>query len=157
MADTIKLSSPWVIFYEKLGTLFQGDDEVTVAINSEESEIIIYVDNNPKKADALIELLPTEKTFGNVKVKITVIPNNEYKNINTLFKSLFEGNKAISDIITITTETGTDITYVIFEKEVVHYWSDNIGDYHGVSSTLNQEIAKEVFDNIPGVFFCTKI
>ncbi len=157
MADTIKLSSPWIIFYEKLGTLFQGDDEVTVAINNEESEIIIYVDGNPKKADALIKLLPTEKTFGNEKVKITVIPNNEYKNINTLFKAVFEGNKAISDIITITTETGTDITYVIFEKEVVHYWSDNIGDLHGVSSTLNQEIAKEVFDNIPGVFFCTKI
>lgn len=48
-------------------------------------------------------------------------------------------------------------TYVVFEKEVVQYWNDNLADYNGLTSTLYQDLAKEIFEdaNLDGVYFCT--
>ena len=71
----MKLSSPWVEFYREIEALFAQDDEVKVVYEEEKNEVKLYVEN-ARKADALAQLLPTEKTFGNVVLKITVIPAN---------------------------------------------------------------------------------
>ena len=44
-------------------------------------------------------------------------------------------------------------TYVVFEKEVVQYWNDNLGDINGLRSTLYQDLAKEIFaDDLQNVY-----
>ena len=47
------------------------------------------------------------------------------------------------------------MTYVVFKKEVVQYFNDSLGDIHGVCSTLMQDIAKDIFEDTEGVYFCT--
>ena len=118
---------------------------------------MLFVDG-AEKADALTQLLPTEKSFGSVTVKIKVIPANRLGDQKAqLFQKAFEGNPALSHIDTITDVFSTPINYVVFRKEVVQFFVDDLGAMGGFRSTLYQDIAKHVFGEIPGVFFCTDI
>jgi hypothetical protein len=47
------------------------------------------------------------------------------------------------------------ITYVIFKKEVVQYYDDNLGDAHGNRTTLYEQIANQIFEDREGIYFCT--
>lgn len=153
----LKLSPPWDIYYRELNLLLGSDPEIQILYDEYEQEIKIYSENEAK-TDALNVLLPSEKVFGNVKLTITIIPPSlkrlrikEYS--PELFEDLFEGNSCVSDV-----EHSTGIyeaTYVVFVKEVVQYHNDDIGDINGNCSTLYQDIAERIFENHPGVHFCT--
>ena len=47
--------------------------------------------------------------------------------------------------------------YVIFANKVVQYFNDSLSDAHGVCSTLYQDIARDVFGDDCGVYFCTDL
>lgn len=155
----MKLVAPWVEYYKKLDTFFKYDDDVNVVYDYDEQVIHIYVEAN-EKANALAMLLPTEKVFGNVVVKISVAPANEdkYDLSEDVFAAALGGNEALAYIQTV---TGVfDITYVVFVPEVVQYYTDNLGDINGFRTTLYQELAKELFGDSElarGVYFCTDI
>lgn len=154
--EKVNLSSPWVIYYRKLESFFELDPDVEVILEGVEEYqpvIRLYVDNT-RKADALQELLPNEKKFGNVKVPIIVIPSNNTSSKLDLLKVALEGNEAVVDIETVPT-VFDDITYIIFEKEVVQYFADDLGDLHGINSTLYQDLAKEIFGESSNIHFCT--
>ena len=152
----IKIAPPWIQFKNELGALFAKDPEVTVAYDNDTKVVKLFVQNQ-RKADALTRLLPSEKRFGNVSLGIEVIPENHDKDIVALIKDAFAYNEAVSEIWTTDdTITTNPITYVIFQKEVVQYYDDNLGDAHGNRTTLYQDIARDVFeDRVNGVFFCT--
>ena len=160
----LKLSSPWVIFYREVNAMFEHDDEIHVLFDEDANEIKLFVDN-ATKADALTRLLPTVKQFGNVELKLTVIPADGGKpqfemdnlDIDELFELAFEGNEAYCFSETIHGIIMNNVTYVIWKKEVVQYFTDNIGDYHGITSILYQDIARDIFYNLEGVYFCTDI
>ena len=161
MGEKVGLSSPWMTFYHKLEAFFQKDPGVRLEfIDGEDREIKIYVEGSAK-AEALTELLPMEKVFGNVVVKITVIPANVKQSKISLFRAALEGNDALSYIETITPQFSTNsFNYVVFNKEVVQYFNDNLGDINGVNSTLYQDLAKEIFgdeQDLGNVYFCTDI
>lgn len=154
------LSSPWVMYYRKLNALFKRDIEVQVIYNEDENEISLYVENSSKAA-VLSELLPVEKDFGNVKIKIKVVPANNKMDVgffetDTAIDIAFRNNEIVSFIKTVDTVFG-QIIYVVFKNEVVQFYSDDLGDYYGVCSTLAQDIAREVFDCPQNVHFCTDI
>lgn len=163
----LTLSPPWAIYYEKIKVLFEEDKEIKIYYNEDEHELILYVENN-RKAQALDYLLPNEIDFGNVTLTLTVIPANtklrgcplkssEYS-IDTLFEIAFDNNEAFSYTKTISGVMSNPIIYVVFDKKVVQYFNDDLGDVNGLCSTLYQELAKEVFKDIDeGVFFCTDI
>lgn len=155
MENTFKMVSPWVEYYRKVETLFKQDPAVTTMFDEDKKEILLYV-NGAVKADALSQLLPTEVEFGNVIVKIKVIPANDNRQPIDLIRDAFSGNKALEDIF-IAHVASNDFNFVIFRKEVVQYWNDNLGDAHGIRSTLYQELAKEVIGEYDGVFYCTDI
>lgn len=153
------LSSPWVIYYRKLEALFSEDDEVKVIFNEDEKEVTLYVDDD-SKASALSELLPGEVEFGSYVLKVTVVPSNCLKKQNgtdaKLVANAFSGNSALSYIKTV--QVGTNhMTFVVFVKEVVQYFTDDLGDIHGIHSTLYQDLAKDIFCNLDGVYFCTDV
>lgn len=154
--EKFKLSSPWTIFYRQVEALFIEDPAVTVIFDEEAVELKIYVEG-ATKAEAIEALLPSEKVFGNVTVKISVIPSN-VGNMDriSLIQKAFEGNPALKEIISGELFT-TPIHYVVFEKEVVQFFVDNLSDAHGVYSTLYQDLAKEIIGQDKGVFFCTDI
>ena len=150
----IQLSPPWITFYKKVNELFKQDEEVKVAYDDAGKTLSLKV-KKYEKAEALKKLLPKEKTFGHVTIKIEVnyIPDNAEK-IDDLYKEAFADNPAFKYTFTFNTGTNT-ITYVVFEKEVVQFWNDDMSDPHGVTSTLYEEIARDLFGGRDGVIFST--
>lgn len=154
--EKMKLSPPWVGFANEMKALFDRDCEVKVVMDQEAMEIKVYVDN-AAKGEALTALLPEIKVFGNVEVKITVVPSNEpgdrYKDD---LITAFDGNPALRYIQEEYSPLG-DFTYVVWENRVVQFFDDNLADLHGLRSTLYEEIARDVFQHMNGVYHCTDI
>lgn len=157
----MKLSPPWTKFYKELEALFKDDPGIKMAFEEPKDEsgykIKLYVEG-ANKAEALSELLPTVKQFGNVTVYINVIPANFNKeDIVQLYRAAFEGNPAFSYAETVTGISAPNFNYIVFEPEVVQFFNDDLSDINGYCSTLYQEIAKDVFVERLGVYFCTDI
>ncbi len=155
----LKKLSPWMVFYREIDAMFKRDPEVQVVYDEDAQVIKLFVDNT-SKADALAQILPDEKEFGNVTVQIVVIPSNNLlqSSQDDLFRRALYYNDAVTSIETTKDIPGFPcLTYVIFAKEVVQYFTDNLGDYYGITSTLYQDIAKDIFVNTEGVYFCTDV
>lgn len=151
----LKIASPWVIFYRQINALFGDDPEIKVTFDEEENVIKLYVDNTDKAA-AIEKLVPLEKTFGNVTVRVAVIPANmEEKSKLELYETAFKGNPAFVNTISLGGGIVPSLNYVVFKKTVVQFHADDLGDPHGNISTLYQEIAKDVFEGETGLYFCT--
>ena len=160
----LNLSPPWAIFYQELKALFGADDEITIVYNEEGDSIKLYVDN-PDKAEALTELLPTKKEWGVRFLDIQVIPSNTVRKIYAtepnrtdtayLFERAFRYNPAFDYAKTISGVFTNNLTYVVFRNKVVQYYNDSLSDIHGLCSTLYESIARNIFEEKEGVFFCT--
>lgn len=150
----VGILAPWTTYYKKVNELFKDDEEVNVVWDAENMAIKLYV-SNAKKADALAKIMPTEREFGDIIVTITVYPPNGKETIADLFRTAFEGNEKVVEIFTVPDDMTYSPTYVIFKKEVIQFFNDNLNDAHGNLSTLSEEIAREVFRNSGNVFFCT--
>ena len=91
--ENVKMYSPWVVFANEVAELFKRDAEVHVDYSDDDLQLKVYVDNQDKY-EALSRLLPQEKEFGNVTLKISVIPaNNNYDEASEveLLKKAFNG------------------------------------------------------------------
>ena len=152
----LNMMSPWAEYFNQLVAFFKEDDDVRVEYDNEAMVIKIYVDG-AAKAEALSKLLPTSKKFGNVEVKVNIIPANPLDTSRIgLFKKAFEGNEAVADIETISDISSNDFNFIIFKPEVVQYYNDDLSDFNGICSTLYQDLAKELFGETEGVYFCTE-
>lgn len=151
---------PWITYVSELEQMFKYDPEVHVVYNNEEHEVRLYVDTDHKAA-ALMELLPNEKTFGNVTLQVTIVPANgipiPFADNANLFQDAFKGNGAFSFTKTVQGIFSNSLTYVVFRNRVVQYFDDNLGDIYGQKSTLYQEIARNLFGEREGVFYCTDV
>ena len=153
--NKINLSSPWANYCKEVEALFKEDKEVSIVFDNQKPEIKLFV-GNPKKASALEKLLPKEKNFGNVTLKITIVPGNEkpYR-MADVFEDAFKGNPALAFVKEVPVIVGAPVTYVIFAKKVVQYFNDDLHDLYGLKSTLYQDIAKNVFNEFGDVFYGT--
>lgn len=157
MSSTVGLSSPWVLYKNRFEALFGRDPDIHIDFDEDENEIFVRVDN-PTKAAALDELLPSIVNFGTVDLYITVVPGNANYTIADLYRIAFTGNPAFSSMETTEGEGIFSANYCIFNNEVVQYPADDLSSYYGVQSTLYEEIADEVFENNhDGVYFCTEL
>lgn len=167
---TLKMLSPWMNYYNELKAFFSQDDDVSVIFDEDKMNIKILV-QVANKAEALSKLLIPEKTFGDTKITVTVVPANgqnartqvqfadlcdkeEYAQIYDYalaYNRLFYMTKQISGLL------GFDVTYVVFCKKVLQYYTDDLGDLNGMKSTLAENVARDIFVSHPGVFFCTDI
>lgn len=153
--NNVKLSPPWAIFYREIEALFGQDPDIKVEYDEDEIEVKLFVED-PQKADALSKLLPTEKFFGGVCLKITVIPADVSNGDSTakLIETAFKGNPAFKGVSSVDMFAST-MNYVVFKKKVVQFYSDNLADAHGVTSTLYENIARDIFGNTQGIYYCT--
>lgn len=151
----MKLISPWIDYYRKIQVLFEQDPEVKIIFDEENYEIKVFVEDG-RKAEALTLLLPTEKEFGNVTVKIVVIPANDGKMKKAdAIREAFLGNPALAYVLELPSLFGT-FNYAVFQNKVVQYFNDDMRDINGNRSTLYQELAKEVFGEDAEICFCTE-
>ena len=79
----LKILPPWSTFINKIKALFESDPQITFEAdyNGDNPSVTLYT-NNPEKATALLNLLPDEKEFGEVKLHIIV---DCYKFSNRVF------------------------------------------------------------------------
>lgn len=159
----LKLSPPWVTYINKLEALFDGDPQIAFNVDMSIPSVVLAT-NNGDKAAALLKLLPAEKYFGSVILKIGVdgpVSNLAFPTRTSLFETAFSGNPAFAYCVAPAEEGYfyVDFTYVVFKNCVVQFFNDNLNDAHGLISTLYQDIASEVFEeaNLVGVYYCTDI
>jgi len=151
--ENVKLSPPWITFVNEVKALFADDYDVKVLYDENDYSLKLYVEDS-RKADALTQLLPESKEFGNVKLTITVVPANTEKTVVDLFNDAFIGNPAVSFTQSFDTPFGT-VNYVVFQNKVVQFFNDQMDDINGNKSMLFEQIAKDVFGTDKKVFFCT--
>lgn len=159
MENKMKLSTPWVTLYRKFEAMFGDDPDIKleyVAGDGNDPIIKMFVDGQDK-ADAIQKLLPEFYDFGNVKMKVEVIPANKKESMEAVFRTAFEGNPAFSYAVTAEGIFTNPITYVVFKNKVVQFWNDDLSDVNGNETTLYEQIAPAVFDPIAdaGVCYCT--
>lgn len=153
--ENIKMVSPWIGYYKEIKSLFQEDYTVKVKYDDSKNTIKLYVEDE-EKADALAQLLPNRKVFGNITVNIDVIPANKVETPKIdLFRKAFEGNGAVAYIETVDNVSSNAFHFVVFQPEIVQYYNDDLSDINGLRSTLYQDIAKEIFGEREGIYFCT--
>lgn len=149
----LRLSAPWTIFYQEVYALFKNDPEVKVMYNDEEPELKLWVRGNDEKAACIARFFPRTKKFGNVILNMSVVGNDgqPVSDVNLpdamAVSKMFEGNGALAFTKSVETLFGDTLTYIVFKKEVVQYYSDNMFDLYGCTSTLYQTIAQNVFSD----------
>lgn len=159
---SLKLQSPWVTYYDKIRELFRQDDEIKMVFDCDAMLITMFV-KNAKKAEALRNLLPAKKQFGNVTVHVNVITCANEEEImqaratKATIEDAFEGNMLYHYTRTFDNVLGGAITYVVFAKKVIQYWNDDIGDLFGNANCLPEDLARDVLENTEGLFFSTDI
>ena len=155
MEKTIKLSPPWYTYYHELEALFEKDPDVMLRYDEDAQIIKLYV-ATLQKASALSVLLKPEKVFGNVTVKVEVIPPNiEDKSISDKFSMAFDGNPALDYVTEVESPMGVH-RFAVFQNKVVQFYNDQLDDPYGNKSTLYQDIAADVFADGLGIHFCTR-
>jgi len=153
----VEMASPWMIYFRKLDTFFRNDDSVNVTFDKDNNAIKIYV-TGEAKAEALGKLLPSHKSFGNVIIDIIIYPaNTSTKPRMELLKTALEGNKAVSYIQSMNIASLNDFNFIVFVPKVVQYYNDDTSDINGICSTLYQDLAKDLFGEQAGIFFCTDL
>ena len=134
--------------------MFGLDPEINVTISEDDYTVTLHVDN-AEKAEAIAQLLPAERAFGNVTVKTKVVPANRLGASRlSLFQKAFEGNPAFAYTKSFEGQP-YGFCYVVFANKVVQYFLDNLQDVNGNRSTLYEEIARDLFGEDGEVFFCT--
>ena len=153
----LKISPPWDEYYRKVNAMFSQDPEVHVLYDEEDYILKLFVDTDDKAA-ALKTLLPSTVNFGNINLTVEIIPANGFGRVTGVrdaIKAAFAGNPVVNDIITTSGVGSFNATYVIFAKKVVQYFNDDLTDVHGFRSTLYEDIAREIFEQESGVYYCT--
>ena len=154
MERNLKLSPPWCTYYSEITAMFANDEGVKVKVDDSKKTVSLFVED-ADKADALSQILVTEKNFGNVNVSVNVIPADTVGGSNlTLFERAFKGNSALS----FTTEDQKGLfsmAYVVFVPEIVQFFNDDLSDVHGLASMLYADIARDIFRADLNVSFCT--
>lgn len=158
----LKLSPPWITYVNEVNALFKNDPDISVVYDSSKIRLALYV-KGAEKASAISQLMPLEKNFGNISLKIFVIPENGgklhlIKDKEKIFIYAFENNPVLSFVLTAPSDIWDfNSVYVVFKNEVVQFFNDNLKDIRGNMSTLYQDIAEDVFEEIYGVSYCTDL
>ena len=157
MSEVLRMSAPWYVYARKIEALFSEDPNISVEYDEDENVVNLRV-NGQDKADALTQILPAEKDFGNITVKINVIPANKPPKKIDLFNKAFEGNPIFSYALSIDTGmTSNTFNYVVFKHLISQIWEDNLGDVNGNVSELYEDIAREIFEDCDGILFNTDL
>lgn len=159
--ENLKLSAPWEIYCRKVQALFSKDPEIAVSGIAQRSgtRVMTIQTCNMDKYNALMQVFPTVKFFGDAALQIDIrLPNeDEFKlDLQNLMEDLFDGNEAVDKVCVSLDPFGNEQTYVMFKPEVMQFFNDNIRDYNGICTTVAENLARDVLEkDAEQVNFCT--
>ena len=159
MKNELNLQSPWITHVNKIMSLFKEDPDIHFNYNEDTFTLTMYVDNNAK-AEALHKIIDPVKKFGNITLKINIVPANTNNNdITGILNCAFSGNPHFSRIEKV--ESGLGIiggTYCVFKKEVIQFYNDDLTDLYRNYNGLAEDIARDVLNiNNASINFCTDV
>lgn len=161
MNTGLGLQSPWVTLYNKIYFMFNNDEDLDISnlIESDGNYSMTIASNNTTKLKAIEKILKHEFPMGNITFKINfVYGENESDNITISdIKNAFNGNTVISTIKTAMTPAQDELTFVLFNREVVQFYNDDISDFYGNYNGLAEDIAREIFNTQFDINYCTDI
>lgn len=159
--ENAKMSSPWISYIHMIEALFGKDPDIRIEYtndySSESPSRKMYV-NSDDKARALRELIPRLMCFGNVTLYVWI--GHDARNMSSaeIIRNALKGNPLFDEVMEIQPEGSSNtFTYAMFAPEVVQFWDDNLGDPHGNVSALAQDVARKLFKELPGVYYCTSV
>ena len=154
--ENVGMASPWVVYTRKVEALFEHDPEVIVDYVDEPPKLTLLVANQ-SKAYALARLLGDGRQFGNVALKIEVIPANEDESAAGLFLRALSGNAAFCEIQQVSDPGMFDATYVMLAPECVQFATDSLQSPYGLSTMTYEDLASDVFNVPTGTFFASDV
>lgn len=159
----VGIQSPWVTTYNKIKALFERDDDLTISpLSEDEGGVYTFSISsaNETKINAIEKILANNYEFGNVTLNIKFIVDDAGKEGITAadLKNAFTGNNVVSKIETIPNPFGSTQTFVMFNKEVIQFYNDDISDRYGNYNGLAEDIARELFNETDAsISYCTDI
>jgi hypothetical protein len=160
MAKKAGIQAPWTTTYNKICALFNNDLDLHITDLTEKTEgnyTFTISSVNGVKLDSIKKILKNHFEFGNVTMDIEFIPENDDDKItDSDFRNAFNCNENLAEVRTIETPDGFSRTYVVFEKEVVQFYNDDLTDLYGNYNGLMEDIARELFNEVdPSISYCT--
>jgi len=159
--NVVGLQSPWVTTYNKIKALFERDDDLEITGITNDGEGVYtfsIISANSTKLNSIERILKNEFVFGNVKLVVKFVYENKVDAVTAAdFKNAFNGNNVLRKVETVDTVLANDVNYVIFSKEIVQFFNDDIGDYFGNYNGLFEDIARECFKEEIRANYCTDI
>lgn len=158
--EQVKLSAPWETIQHMVAALLAPDTEVEVTELSETSKGVYSFDvisKNGKKIAALEKVIKNTFNVGNVTVNVNFIHEREEDEVTAQdFLDAFEGN---SNFVTVADASKGlfNISYVIFAKEILQFFNDDLSDINGNMSIIVADAAKNVCNITDGMSFCTDV
>lgn len=161
----LELQSPWQTYYNKVRSLLGNDTDLTIGAleKGENREYFFRVDStNTEKIEALSKVFKTVIPMGNITLKIYfgVIDSDAIdSNIKPSaedFKIAFTDNPLVEDYHEFDA-FGGHYVYIEFKKKVIQFYNDDITDFYGNFNGLAEDIAREVTNNVAGIFYCTSV
>lgn len=144
-------------------TAFLGADKcVNAKFDFPKSSLRLYVDD-AAKARALATMLHGRFEIGKLHLDVMVYtPNHkkasvipEFASAADVVKTALKGNPFFKTVV-VNEDPGAGLcgAYCVFAKKVLQYANDNLADLHGLTSTLAEVVAREIFA-IRGVLYST--
>lgn len=153
MEDKLELTAPWIGMANLINGFFRDDDEVFVEYDPEEVAVTLHVDN-PFKADALSQVLPEAYEFGNARLVVKVIPDNEDVSHAQLIQMALAGNPIACDSGTVV-DGSLSYPFLMLSPFVIQYFNDEVRHPYGVRTVLPEQAAREIFADVDDVSFVT--
>lgn len=148
------LSSPWAIWTRELQMMFADDPNVKIVVDEEAYTVKVIV-HGQDKWTALSQMLPKEKVFGNVVLRVHVFSDGVVDDPAHLLANAFRDNPRIMGIFRAE-RFGRVATFGVFKREIVQFFADNGTDIGWNKSMLAEDIARELFVPMTDVFYCTE-
>jgi len=151
---TTKMSPPWIEHFEKIRTLFAADPDVSCRYDDGAKTATLRV-RGQRKADAIAALVPARVAFGNVELKISVVPANVAQDAADLLRTAFAGNSALVGVETFDGPFDEPVVFAAFDRAPVDVPCDNMADPAGMKTMLLEHVARDVIGANVGAFLCT--
>jgi hypothetical protein len=149
--QNLGLQAPWITILGKLQAMFAEDGEVEVKCpDMEANPFVINIDTiNATKCEALKRVLKTHYELGNVTVDIVVrVIDDGVQEDPTIedFIEAFSGNPVFVTTASVTNPMGQTFDHVIFAKEVIQFYNDDISDIYGNFNGTVEQVACDILN-----------
>lgn len=126
------------------------EDEIKIVLTNTDLDnpVIKYYVNSKSRRAALGKYLPSSVAFGNITLINEVVEaDGRISDEKSTFTDIFSNWESVSYIEKMSGWSPV-LCWIVFKPTVVQYDNDNIQSPNGISTTLYEDLAREIFGKI---------